>query len=200
MCRSDYFRCFSQMVCRLGFPPDANEPILDDVLWGQSCQTITLTVEALKSTNPRLLATQPRIDTLGNLIFDVANGHKGQARFSVRIADDGSSAGTSTLPAGTVSRGAPYVGRPGFSEDFTTPAKYEFAICVVAVNQQPTFSTLNVVAPSGTYERQHRVVFAVNISAGPGDVGQTLSWRYSYDNALIFVDMPVLTIQENWIV
>ena len=156
-----------------------------------------LTVEALESTNPLLLATLPRIDALGNLFFDISTGHKGQARFSVKIADDGSSAGPTE---GTVARGAPYVGRPAFSKAFSIPAAHEFAICVVKVNQQPTFSTLNVSAPSGTYERQRRVVFAVNVSAGPGDVGQTLSWRYSYDNALIFVHVPVLTVQHNWIV
>jgi uncharacterized protein (DUF1015 family) len=57
-----------------------------------------------------------------------------------------------------------------------------------------------VLASSGSLARAHRLAFALNVSAGSGDAGQTLSWAFSYSNALIFVEEPVLTVDYDWMV
>ena len=97
-------------------------------------------------------------------------------------------------------QGAPNVASPGTSEPLDMPLAREFTICVSQVNQPPSFSAFDVSA--GSFERatlQH-IVFALNISAGETDIGQTLSWIYSNDNALIFADEPVLTVEDSWAV
>ena len=150
----------------------------------------------LDSTNPSLLAAQPHIDPDGNLFLVVNSGHRGQARFSVSIADDGSSPGPT---AGTVARRMPYIGRVGFSQMHSPPAAQEFSVCVVEVNQQPKFTVIpDIFAPSGTLARRSRIAFAFNVTAGTGDIGQTLTWVYSYDNPAIFVGLPILTVEEHW--
>ena len=186
------------MICSRGLSSGENLPVLDDALWGQRCQSLTFSIQEVNSTNPLLLAAPPRLDAHGTLFLEISNTQRGQARFRVTIDDDGSSPGFSP---GTVRRGMPYVGRPRFSEAFGTPKSREFAVCVKQVNQPPAFSVIpEIFAPSGTAERQHLLVFAVNITAGPGDVGQTLSWRlYGFDNALLFSAEPVLTVQDHWV-
>ena len=190
----------AQMICSRSLSESSGEnlPVLDDALWGQTCQSLTFSIEEVNSTNPVLLAAPPRLDAHGTLFLEISNTQRGQARFRVTIDDDGSSPGFSP---GTVRRGMPYVGRPGFSEAFATPTSREFAVCVKQVNQPPAFSVIpEIFAPSGTVERQHLLVFAVNITTGPGDVDQTLSWRlYGFDNALLFSAEPVLTVEDHWV-
>ena len=166
---------------------------LDDALLGLSCQTLNFEFTPIATNNPGLLSQAPAMDETGNLVFAVAKGQKGQTRFSVTIRDDGASRGFS----GGVINGMPYFGREGFSEDFINPEAHEFSICVVAVNQQPNFSILQAVtAPSGTFRTPYLIVFAVNISAGEGDVGQALSWQFDYTNPDIFAEVPILTVED----
>jgi hypothetical protein len=185
------------MICSKSLSSGENLPVLHDALWGQRCQSLTFTVEETGSTNSQLLASPPRLDAYGTLFLEIGNAQKGQARFRVTVDDDGSSPGPY---AGTVTRGMPYVGRPGFSEAFAPPITREFAVCVQQVNQAPDFSIIpEISAPSGTAERQHLLVFAVNVTAGPGDVGQTLSWQFLFDNALLFAKEPILTVEDHWV-
>ena len=148
-------------MCSGGWSALAN---LDEALLGLSCQTLKFKFTPIATNNPGLLAAAPTMDEHGNLVFAVAKGQKGQVRFSVTIHDDGASRAWS----GGVVNGLPYIGRQGFSEAFVNPTAHELALCVVAVNQQPTFSLLEVSVPSGTFQRPYVVVFAVNISAGQG--------------------------------
>ena len=170
------------------------------------CQTVSLTVKLLHTTNPLLLASPPQINSEGELVFDVGNGQKGQARLSVSIADDGSSvslsedASSAETQVTQVRQGAPYVAPPGPSEFLDMPLAREFTICVSQVNQPPSFSAFDVSAGSFEKATLQHIVFALNISAGATDTGQKLSWIYAHDNALIFADEPVLTVEDSWAV
>ena len=146
-------------------------------------QTVSLTVKLLHTTNPLLLVSPPQINSDGKLNFSVGNGQEGQARLSVSIADDGSSVSLSEdasreeTQVTQVRQGAPYVTPPWSSESLDMPLAREFTICVSQVNQSPSFSAFDVSA--GSFERATLV-------------------DLRNDNALIFADDPVLTVEDSW--
>jgi hypothetical protein len=135
----------------------------------ESAQTLSFTVT---STNPSLFsfAGQPAVAPDGTLSYTPAFAASGSATVTVVLHDNG----------GTANGGV----------DTSAPAT--FHITVVAVNQPPSFDNAGDVGSledAGPQATQ----WATNISPGPSEPGQTVTFSTSNDNPSLFIAQPAIS-------
>ena len=118
--------------------------------------------------NNSLFAVQPTIDPNGTLSFTQAADVAGSATVTATLIDDG----------GTANGGAD-----------TSPPE-TFTITVDPVNDPPSFT------PGGDVETLEDTAFddawAGNLSTGPGESGQSLSFQVDNDNPALFAQQPAI--------
>jgi hypothetical protein len=133
-----------------------------------STQTVDFIVT---NDNNGLFSVQPAIAANGTLTYTLANNANGSATVTVKIHDNGGTAGGG----------------------IDTSAAQTFTISVNAVNDAPSFTKgadqeVNVDAPQQTVPN-----WATSLSAGPADEnGQTLNFLVSNDNNAIFLVQPAI--------
>ncbi|HEY2778668.1 MAG TPA: Ig-like domain-containing protein [Gaiellaceae bacterium] len=119
--------------------------------------------------NNSLFTSQPAIDSTGTLTFTPASGASGSATVTVALHDDG----------GTANGGV------------DTSSTATFLLAVTAVNQSPSFTAGGNVTSNedGGVATQS---WASNISAGPNESSQTVSFTVSNDNNALFTTQPAI--------
>ena len=130
-------------------------------------QTLAFTVT---NTNNALFLTQPSISPTGALTYRPAANASGVATVSVTLKDNG----------GTANGGA------------DTSATQNFTITVVQINEAPSFTkggTQTVVEDSGV---RTAVGWASNISAGPLESSQLLTFTVTNNNNALFAVQPAI--------
>ena len=132
----------------------------------ESGQTLTFNVS---NDNNALFASQPAIDSSGNLTFTPATNAFGSATVTVTLSDNG----------GIANGGV------------DTSAAQTFTITVNGVNDEPSFTAggdVTVNEDSGAYS----ATWATAISAGPNEGSQTLTFNVSNDNNALFASQPAI--------
>jgi uncharacterized repeat protein (TIGR01451 family) len=150
----------------------AGWPGFDPGAANESAQSpLTYTVSDI--ANPALFSAGPAVDTSGNLTYTPAADAFGTSTFDVAVQDDG----------GTANGGAD-----------TSPPE-TFTITVEPVNDPPTFT------PGGDVETLEDTTFddawAGNLSTGPGESGQSLSFQVDNDNSALFAEKPAIDANGN---
>ena len=133
----------------------------------ESGQTLAFTVT---NNNSALFLTQPSISPTGALTYRPAANASGVATVSVTLKDNG----------GTANGGA------------DTSATQNFTITVVQINEAPSFTkggTQTVVEDSGV---RTAVGWASNISAGPLESSQLLTFTVTNNNNALFAVQPAI--------
>jgi hypothetical protein len=133
----------------------------------ESGQTLSFLVS---NTNNSLFSVQPSIDSTGKLTYTPAANANGTATVTVQLQDNG----------GTANGGV------------DTSAPQTFTINITAVNQAPSFTkganqTVNEDSGAQTVNN-----WATNLSAGPNEASQTLSFLVSNNNNALFSTQPSL--------
>jgi hypothetical protein len=129
----------------------------------ESGQTVTFIVNA---SNPSLFSSLPTVSSTGDLAFTVA----------------ANAFGTSTVTVTAQDNGAP----PASS------APQTFTITVVGINDAPSFDpggNVTVAEDSGPYSAG----WAMNISAGPNEGAQTVSFNVSNNDNSLFSAQPTIS-------
>ena len=130
----------------------------------------TVSFQILGNTAPGLFATAPAISSTGTLTYTSAANTVGTATITINLKDDG----------GTANGG------------FDTSASTSFTISVNSVNDAPSFTkganqTINEDPVLQTVDN-----WATNISPGPGETGQTVSFTATNDNNALFSTQPAI--------
>ncbi|MEM8485966.1 MAG: Ig-like domain-containing protein [Bacteroidota bacterium] len=132
-------------------------------------QVVTFAVT--NNTNAALFSVQPSVSSTGTLTYTPAANVSGSATITLQLSDDGGTAngGVNTSPTQT------------------------FTITVNDVNDAPSFTkgaNINVGEDSGAFSQTN---WATNISAGPNEEGQILTFNLSPTNTNLFAVQPVIT-------
>jgi uncharacterized delta-60 repeat protein len=130
----------------------------------------TVSFQILGNTASGLFATAPAISSTGTLTYTTAANTVGTATITINLKDDG----------GTANGG------------FDTSASTSFTITVNAVNDAPSFTkganqTVNEDSVLQTVNN-----WATNISPGPGETGQTVTFTATNDNNALFSTQPAI--------
>ncbi len=131
----------------------------------------TLTFSVTNNTNAGLFSVQPTVSSAGTLTYTPAANVSGSATITLVLSDNGGTAngGIDTSPSQT------------------------FTVTVNEVNDAPSFTrgaNINVGEDSGAFSQTN---WATNISAGPNEDGQVLTFNLSPTNTNLFAVQPVLT-------
>ncbi len=125
-------------------------------------QTVSFNVTG--NTNAGLFSSAPAVSSTGTLTYTPAPNANGSATITINSKDDG----------GTANGGV------------DTSASQTFTITVTAVNDAPTF-TKGANQTANEDSGLHAISgWATNISAGPNETGQTVSFTVTNDNGSLF--------------
>lgn len=131
----------------------------------EASQVVTFVITA--NTNTALFSVQPALASDGTLTFTPATNATGSAAITVHAQDNG----------GTADGGVDLSG------------SFTFSIEVTGVNDPPTFTAgpdVTSFEDAGPYSAS----WASDISAGPGEGGQTLTFTVTNDNNALFSIQP----------
>ncbi|NJO82392.1 MAG: tandem-95 repeat protein, partial [Blastochloris sp.] len=136
----------------------------------ESAQTLSFTIT--NNTDPSLFSAGPAIDANGVLTFTPAADAVGSAAITVELQDNG----------GTLNPG---------DDDTSDPVT--FTITITSVNDAPSFTPGADVTVAEDAAAQTIDPWATNLSAGPGESGQTLSFTITDNtNAGLFSAGPAI--------
>jgi len=129
------------------------------------CQRLSFAITRISGDNPILLQGEPTFAQNGALSFTPTPHQSGQAIFRVVLTDD---AGASSI-----------------SRDLT--------IDVLPVNNRPSFVAYDILVNANS--ALQKLVFAVNVSAGEAEEGQSVSWEFTYTHPDLFASPPSLLVE-----